>query len=321
VPDLTYLLPIRSATHHRAELATYLLEMGQMVPVIVVDGSPRPVFDAVHDDWSTFARHVHPASDIRGANGKVRGVLTGVRLVETEYVIIADDDVRYGADELAAMRAALDGADLVMPQNAFVPSVWHTVWDGARILLNRAIGGDMAGTIGVRTAFLAAGYDADVLFENLELIRTVDRRGGTCIARSDLVVPRRPPTTAHFLGQRTRQAYDEFARPPRLVVALLIVPFIAVATRRPAVLGVGAGGAIAVAEAGRRRHGGRRWFSPVSSLVAPLWLVERGVCSWIAVWRRCTGGVPYAGGRLVRATSDDWTILDRASGLIRSGRG
>jgi hypothetical protein len=307
-PEATYLLPIRSTVPHESESTSYLRRLSRHLPIVVVDGSPADVFDAVHPEWSTFARHIAPAADIEGANGKVRGVMTGLRHIDTDVVVIADDDVRYTAGTLALVREALRDADLVMPQNYFDPPRWHTVWDGARTVLNRATDVDYAGTLVVRRRFVAAGYDADVLFENLELIRSVARRGGRCVWRPDIFVRRLPPSTGHFVGQRTRQAYDEFARPQRLIVSLLTVPVALLAARRPAVLVVLTAATIAVAETGRRRHGGRRYFSPLSSIVAPCWLLERSVCSWLALWHRRTGGVRYSGVRLLRATSDDGRV-------------
>ena len=140
--------------------------------------------------------------------------------------ILADDDVRYTIASLGAVVRALDGADLVVPQNVFPRDgqPWHVRWDGARSLLNRAIGSDPPGTLAIRrSAFLrAGGYDGNVLFENLELMRTIAATGGRVVVRRDLAVLRLPPTTRRFLEQRVRQAYDEFARPARLVASLAI---------------------------------------------------------------------------------------------------
>jgi hypothetical protein len=305
--DATYLLPIRSFTGHGTELTDYLRGIAELLPVVVVDGSPQAIFDAVHEEWSSFALHVPPAADIGGANGKVRGVLTGLRFVTSDIVVIADDDVRYDEAVLDAVCDALGAADLVMPQNYFDPHRWHTRWDTARTLLNRATGQDYAGTLAVRRRFIAAGYDADVLFENLEMVRAVARRGGRCSWRPELYVRRLPPTTHHFLGQRIRQAYDEFARPHRMVIGLSVLPA-GVAT---AVVGGIRGLAVlcaatmATAEWARRRHGGRDHFPAASSAMAPLWVVERGVCSWLALHLRLRGGVRYGEVRLLRATTED----------------
>jgi hypothetical protein len=85
---------------------------------------------------------------------------------------------------------------------------------------------------------------------------------------------------------------------------LLIVPVAtALALQAPRRLMVLAAATIAVAEVGRRRGdgGSRRVFPATSALWAPLWLVERGLCSWAAVWLRLRGGVRYSDGRLARA--------------------
>src|SRR5690606_31206932 len=118
----------------------------------------------------------------------------------------------------------------------------------------------------------------------------------------DLIVRRSPPSERQFLGQRVRQAYDELARPLRLAAGLAILP-----------LGIAAGarvrlgmvvGAIALAEVGRRRAGGRRAFPATSALWAPLWVAERAVTSWLALGSRVVlGGIPYRGAVLARAAT------------------
>ena len=143
-----------------------------------------------------------------------------------ELVVIADDDVRYDDDGLERMARLLAGADLVRPQNYFDPLPWHARWDTARILLNRAIGSDHPGTLGVRRSFLASvgGYDGDVLFENLELVRTVRAGGGRVVDEPALFIRRRPPTLRRFLEQRPRQAYDDWAQPLRFAFFLAAGP-------------------------------------------------------------------------------------------------
>jgi hypothetical protein len=163
----------------------------------------------------------------------------------------------------------------------------------------------------------AGGYDGDVLFENLELLRTVRAAGGTILTPLDLYVRRLPPGTGHFLGQRVRQAYDELARPARLAAALTVLPGVAAlaARRRWWPLAAAAGLTMAAAEAGRRRAGGRAVFPASSSLLAPVWLLERGVSSWLAVYARLfRGGAGYAGGRLRRAATPERVLRARLAG-------
>jgi hypothetical protein len=322
-----YVLPLRHPTldDGSLELARYLRELAQVIDVTVVDSSPAEVRAAHAAIWGGAVRQlgVRPWP---GANGKVAAVVTGVRAARHENVVIADDDVRYRTPELTAVVAALSGADLVRPQNVFVDLPWHARWDTARTLLNRALGTDHPGTFGLRRdTFLAmGGYDGDVLFENLELSRTVRATGGVEVRLPGVFVPRRAPTTRHFLGQRVRQAYDDLAQPTRLVAEASLLPMAgwglarALRSRRGtprsrevlrggAHLAAGTALAVLVAETGRRRHGGARIFPRTAALWAPLWLAERAACVWLALAARAAGGVRYSDGRLgTAAHSERW---------------
>lgn len=301
---LDYVLPLRwEDDGGLAELTAYLEWLSRRVRVIVVDGSPAPLFARHARLWRGLAEHVPPDPDLRYANGKVNGVLTGLRRARSDRVVLADDDVRYDAAGLAAMERLLKTCDLVRPQNHFRPLPWHACWDTARTLLNRALGADYPGTLGVRRALVAEGYDGDVLFENLELIRTVRARGGLVRDAPWLYVRRVPCTARRFWSQRVRQAYDDLAQPWRLAWSLPVLPVVGVCAARRAHRALAAGGLLVVllAEAGRRRAGGRAVFPACTSLFAPVWVLERGVCSWLALGAAVTGGVPYAGRRLRRA--------------------
>jgi hypothetical protein len=293
-----YVLPL-AAEAVDAELLAYLRALAREIDVTVVDGSPEPVRAALADALPAEVRHI-PPERWPGANGKVAGVMTGVRASRHDRVVIADDDVRYDHDGLAEVVRLLDTAEVVRPQNVFDPLPWHARWDTARSLVNRAFGSDYPGTLGIRaTALLdAGGYDGDALFENLELIRTLVARGGREARADGLRVRRLPPTARHFVGQRVRQAYDDFAQPPRLVAELLLAPLLLAAARRPGRLVALVVASVAVAEVGRRRAGGRDLFPATAALWAPAWVLERSVCVWIALLHRVAGGMPYRGRRL-----------------------
>jgi hypothetical protein len=256
-------------------------------------------------------------------NGKVRGVLTGLRLASHERIIIADDDVRYDHESLRGVIAALDGAEVVRPQNYFEPMPWHAVVDTGRILINRALDGDWPGTLGVRRSAMRAtgGYSGDVLFENLELVQTVVAAGGRAVVARDVFVRRSPPTTEHFLSQRVRQAYDEWARPGRLLIQLLILPALLLGVLRleSGAIVAGALAVVLLAESGRWRAGGRRVFPVAASLAAPVWVIERGICAWLAVAARLLrGGVSYAGAIVSVAATPVAELRRRYAGSITS---
>ncbi len=321
----SYVLPLRSAQPLvDPEFAGYLRWLAGRVELLVVDGSEPAVFAAHAARWGSFARHLPVDADLVSPMGKVGGVLTGIRHARWERVVVADDDVRYDADNLTAVIAALDGAEVVRPQNYFDPVPWHARWDTGRTLLNRVSGGDWPGTLAVRRSALLAtgGYDGRALFENLELVRTVVAAGGRERLAQDLFVRRIPSTAGHFMGQRVRQAYDEFSRPARLAFQLAVLPAVlALAARRKwtVLAGVALGTAL-VAEAGRRRDGGTRVFPASASLLAPLWLtVERGVCSWLAVAMRLRwGGVRYRDSVLPLAATPMRELRRRHAGKLSS---
>ena len=306
---LSYVLPLRRwRAEPDAELESYLAWLARRVEIIVVDGSDEEVFTA-HRQWlGPLVRHVPVDADLTGRYGKVNGVVTGVRAAGSDRVVIADDDVRYDGEGLERMARLLGDADLVRPQNYFDPLPWHARWDTARTLLNRAFGADYPGTLGVRRSLLlaAGGYDGDCLFENLELIRTIEVCGGRVVSPLDFYVRRLPPPPGHFWSQRVRQAYDDFALPGRMLAELAVVPTAAALLARKRAWAVAGGAVLSVlaAEAGRRRAGGTAVFPAPCSLFAPLWLAERGVCIWLAVWNRVVrGGVPYAGTLLSKSAN------------------
>lgn len=306
-----YILPLRwREPGPIEELAAYLGSLRDVVEeVLVIDGSPTPLYESHARALAGVARHLRPHSDLEFPMGKVNGVITGVRECSCERLVIADDDVRYDGAALRRTLSLLSGADLVRPQNYFAELPWHAHWDSARSLLNRIFSGDPAfpvgdfpGTLAVRrSAFLRSGaYDGRALFENLELMRTIRAAGGAVSTPLDLYVARTPPATSHFLSQRVRQAYDDFAIPARMATFLVVGPVAIESIRRGRVrrLGAAALATIGLAELGRRRAGGAKRFPITGSLLAPAWVGERAICSWLALGSRLRGGVPYGERRL-----------------------
>jgi hypothetical protein len=307
---LSYVVPLRRwAVDPINDLADYLGELSTMAEVIVVDGSAPEIFDTHARAFAgRSVRHLAVDPARPGRSGKVRGVLTGVDAASHEHVVIADDDVRYGPAQLRQVDALLADADLVRPQNYFDPLPWHARWDTARTLLNRALTADYPGTLGVRRSTLrgAGGYDADALFENLELIRTIEAVDGCVQHAPDVYVRRLPPSTRQFRSQRVRQAFDSWATPGRLALELALLPATVglAALRRWVPLTAAASATMGLAEYGRRRAGGAAVFPVSSSFLAPGWLLERAVCAWIALAHlQLLGGVRYAGATFSRAAT------------------
>jgi hypothetical protein len=317
ISDLSYVLPFRSTgVEDLDELTAYLEWLGSRAEVIVVDGSPERARREHNRRWHSLVDHTSPRASLDHANGKVNGVITGIERATRDKVIVADDDVRYDEVSLAQMTRSLEDADLVRPQNYFLQHPWHALWDSGRTLLNRAMGSDYPGTLGLRrSTFLAAGgYDGDVLFENLELIRTIEEAGGVSTSRLDLYVARVPPDAKHFWQQRTRQAYDDLAQPLRLALFLSLAPAVLVAlvSGRKRLVAGGLVATIVLAERGRRRAGGAERWPAVAALMSPLWVCERAICSWLAIGNRLLrGGIRYRDKRLKVAANSRRTIRSR----------
>jgi hypothetical protein len=329
-PAVSYVLPLRWAEPGPiGELVGYLRSIAPHVDeVLVIDGSPTPVFAEHAAALRGVARHLPPHPDLDFRMGKVNGVLSGVRECSGEWVVLADDDVRYDPPSLRRAVEMLGDADLVRPQNYFDELSWHARWDSARSLLNRVFTGDptfpvgdFPGTLALRrsTLLAAGGYDGDALFENLELMRTIRAAGGTVRTPLDLYVARRPPSASHFFSQRVRQAYDDFAIPARIGAFLCLAPLAARSLRRGRIRPVLGASlvTIGIAEVGRRRAGGASRFPLGASLLAPAWVAERSLCSWFALAAKLRGGVRYGEGRLAHSATPMHRLRSRYSG--RSG--
>lgn len=317
-----YILPLKwSHGAQDGQMTAYLRDLSGWVDVTVIDGSPPAVFAAHRRKWAAMVRHVPPAGPVL-PNGKVHGVLTGLALSRHERIVIADDDVRHTRESLRRMHDLLEHAEVVRPQNHFTHLPWHARWDTARSLVNRAWGSDYPGTLGVRAGALAHGYRGDVLFENLELIRTVKANGGREIRADDFFIERLPPTARHFWRQRVRQAYDSQAQPLRLAAELALLPALALQARRPLGYALWIAGAIGTAAVGRCRNQGSLGFGATAPLWAPLWVAERAVAAWIALGHRADGGMPYAGARLKDAASSpaDLTAYGPPEGGVLADR-
>jgi hypothetical protein len=127
--------------------------------------------------------------------------------------------------------------------------------------------------------------------------------------------------SSHFWGQRTRQAYDDFALPLRMALWLALVPLLVLSAlrRRPEPPAAVAVISVAAAELGRRRAGGTTRFPFTAALLAPVWVLERGVCAWLALLQRVRfGGVRYGDSVIPTAAhSERW--LRRRFAAAESG--
>lgn len=323
----TYLLTIRRVRFDGRvadEFRDYFLLLADAgCEVLVVDGSPREVFDAHAAAWDGACRHAPVDPQHKYLNGKVNGIHTGVALAAHERIILADDDIRYTAVDVRRMLTLLDTRDMVRPQNYLSPLPPWARTEAARMLINRAwiAEGDYPGTLGVRRGAMrrVGHYDGDVLFDNEEIVRHFRARRASVAYARDFFILKRPSSFRKWIEQRPRQAYEDFVMFAKTAFFAALPLALALAWvaggARGAVVFAAAVACVAVAVAARGlTDGAARHFPPWVCLYAPLWIAERVVSTyWAFYWRAARGGYPFGDKLLAKGTGRAWRVAGRAA--------
>lgn len=319
-PCCTYLLPIRRVRGCETELANFAdyfrLLATAGCEVLVVDGSPPAVFAENDRAWNGLCHHITVDPQYPYLNGKVNGIHTGVDKASCEKMIVGDDDIRYTAENITRMCALLDQYEMVRPQNYFYPLPWWARMEAGRMLINRGVlpTGDYSGTCGFRrTTMLRVGhYDGDVLFDNEEMVRHFAVSGATIAHATDFFIQKLPPTLNKWWEQRPRQAYEDFIMQFKTALFLALLP-VAIVLGLIWGLKVTLGYALVVAIASTllalrgRRDGAQQFFPLVICLYAPLWVLERSLSVyWAVYWWLVRGGYPFGDKLLSKGTGRDW---------------
>ncbi len=293
--------------------------------VLIVDGSPKPIFEEHRRSWQGFSRHIAPDPKYTYLNGKVNGVHTGVDLASCECIILADDDIRYRAADVKRMCELLKTFEMVRPQNFITPLPWWARLETARILINRGVlrAGDYPGTCGFRRSTMrrVGPYDGDVLFDNEEIVRHFAISGVEINYALDFFILKLPPKFTKWLEQRPRQAYEDFVMRAKTGAFLSVLPVTLglsfLFNVRAAIFLLSALSLLSVLSSGRGllRDAAYRFFPIPSPLYAPLWIFERSLSVyWALYWRARYGGYPFGPKLLSKGTGDAWI----AGGKIQS---
>jgi Glycosyl transferase family 2 len=318
----TYILPIRRVQVGREEieeLARYFPKlMRQGCEVLVVDGSSPEIFAEHNRVWRNLCRHVTVDRKYTYLNGKVNGVHTGVDLARCESIILADDDIRYTSADIHRVCELLKQHDMVRPQNYLAPLPWWGRTEAARMLINRGVlrSGDYPGTCAFRRSVcLHMGhYDGDVLFDNEEIVRHFVANGADVCYALDFFILKRPPTIRKWFEQRPRQAYEDFDMRAKTVLFMSLLPatialrFLSDAGAALAFLLVVSICAGLLAGWGLLRDQAYKFFSAHVILYAPLWVLERSLSVyWALYWRLVHGGYPFGEQLLSKGTGRAWS--------------
>jgi hypothetical protein len=255
----------------------------------------------------------------------VNGVHTGVDLASCERIILADDDIRYSAADVKRMCCLLDEFEMVRPQNFISPLPWWARLENARILINRGVlrAGDYPGTCAFRrsTMLRVGPYDGDVLFDNEEIVRHFALNGADINYALDFFILKRPPTFTKWLEQRPRQAYEDFVMRAKTAAFLSVLPltlglsFLFSVRAAIFLLALLSLLSVSLSTRGLLRNAAYRFFPVSSPLFAPLWIFERSISVyWALYWWSRYGGYPFGQKLLSKGTGDAWI----AGGKIQS---
>jgi hypothetical protein len=196
--------------------------------------------------------------------------------------------------------------------------------EGARMLINRATlrAADYPGTCAFRrAALLACGpYDGDVLFDNEEIIRHFAQHGCAIAFANDLFVRKRPPTLNKWIEQRPRQAYEDFGMRAKTTLFFGLPPLLLAAALLFGLRGIFGFiilislGAIFLAWRGWMRGRAAEFFPLHCCFFAPLWVLERTLSTyWALYWFLTLGGYPFGERILSKGIGRAWRSGARAA--------
>jgi hypothetical protein len=282
-------------------LANYLSNLGVIgCEVVVVDGSPRPVFEENRHVLRWVARHVAPRPQHRQLPG-IDPVAAAIDIASQEKVIVADEAVRYTACDVDQLCELLELHEVVVPQDYLDPLPWWGGIEAGRMLVHRGIEpiGD-GGTFGFRKSAVRGLRAIDVnLDESEEPLRRLGMRGAEVYSAHDVFVRREPPLLTEWLRERSRTADAELAVPMRSALFFGLIPM-ALLLALIGGAGVAGGYATAIALASlvlalRGRSGAGAFFPLRACLYAPVWVLERSISVYWALLRKLRPATSEAG--------------------------
>ena len=227
----TYLVVIerdRKPADDLRSLASYLSTISLAnCEVIVVDGSPSPIFESNRAVLRWVSRHVAARPRHRNFNGGIDAVRTAVDVSSGDKIIVADQNVRYDAVAIERVCELLDQHEVVEPQDYFEPLPWWSGIEAGRMLVHRGVEPlpDHGATFGIRKSSVRGLRGVDVAWSNGEdAVRRLASQGAEVFSACDVFVRRLPPPLDHWLRDRPRQADDDFAMPVKTAFFFALLP-------------------------------------------------------------------------------------------------
>jgi hypothetical protein len=203
--------------------------------------------------------------------------------------------VRYTPEAIGQLCDLLDMHEVVEPQDYLDPLPWWGGIEAGRILLHRGIEPqpDHGATFGFRRSAVRGLRALDALELVDDHARRLVAAGAEVFPATNVFVRREPGALDEWLAGRARVAGDDFALPMKAVFFFSLVPLLMLL----GVLGgfrLAGGYASVIAFASfalavRGRTGAGAFFPLKACLFAPLWVFERSVSVYWALFRRFRG--------------------------------
>jgi hypothetical protein len=284
--------------------------------VLILDSAPAAEFERNRTILRWVGRHVAVDPRDRTASGALDPVRAAVAFAACEKVVVAAPDVRYTADEIAAVCELLDVHEVVEPQDYLDPLPWWGGIEAGRMLVHRSIEPypDHGATFGFRRSAIRGLRSLDAFDLGDDSVRRLSAQGAEIHSALELFVRRRPPQLAEWLHARARQAEDDFALPVKSAFFFALIPMaILLALFGGPRFAAGYCGAIAFASmalALRGRAGATAVFPLRACFYAPLWVLERAVSVYWALGLKMRAATVPAGSVV---------LAEKSSARVASG--
>ncbi len=295
----SYVVVVQSATRSAGELrdfAHYLSTVSLAgCEVLILDPSPRLQFDLNARSLRWVGRHMPVRPQHRTPGGAIDVVRAAADLAGCEKVIVAADDVRYSAQAIGQLCELLETYEVVEPQDYLDPLPWWGGIDAGRILVHRGIEPqpDHGATFGFRRSAIRALRTLNTSDAADDPPRRLAAHGANVHPAADVFVRRQPVALGEWLAQRPRQAGEDFVLPMKTAFFFSLVPLLLLlAALGNLRIAGGYAGVIAFASIGlavRGRTGAGAFFPFRACLFAPLWVFERAVSVYWALYRKLRG--------------------------------
>jgi hypothetical protein len=276
-------------------LSEYLSFLGVAhCDVVVLDTSPRFFFEQHRRVLRWVGRHYGPAPEHRTLGGALDIVRAAAEVAACEKVIVAGAAVRYTAAEIGQLCDLLEKHEVVEPQDYLHPLPWWGAIEAGRMLIHRGIEPhpDHGATYGFRRT-IVRGMRGLEIAEGDDQVRRLAAIGLEVHPAYDVFVKRCPPDFSDWLHERPRHAEDDFALPLKSSIFFAIAPVAMLLALFGGMSLVGVyAGAIACAAmllALRGRSGASHFFPLQAVACAPLWVAERSISVYWALYLKVRG--------------------------------